>query len=70
MKAKTTLLALLVFGFAILVISARTPSLDLAVDSPAPFQRYLYVAVPGIRDYLGYGGQGILVYDIDRNINL
>jgi hypothetical protein len=30
-------------------------------------QRYLYVAVPGIRDYLGYGGHGILVFDIDHN---
>jgi DNA-binding beta-propeller fold protein YncE len=27
----------------------------------------LYVAVPGIRDYLGYGGHGILVFDIDNN---
>lgn len=30
-------------------------------------KRYLYVAVPGIRDYLGYGGHGILVFDIDNN---
>lgn len=30
-------------------------------------QRYLYVAVPGVRDYLGYGGHGILVFDIDNN---
>ncbi len=29
-------------------------------------KRYLYVAVPGIRDYLGYGGHGILVFDIDN----
>ena len=27
--------------------------------------RYLYVAVPGIRDYLEYGGTGILVFDMD-----
>src|SRR5436190_17742314 len=26
----------------------------------------LYVAVPGIRDYLEYGGHGVLVFDIDR----
>jgi DNA-binding beta-propeller fold protein YncE len=25
------------------------------------------VAVPGIRDYLGYGGHGILVFDMDNN---
>jgi hypothetical protein len=30
-------------------------------------KRYLYVAVPGIRDYLGYGGHGLLVFDIDHD---
>lgn len=30
-------------------------------------KRYLYVATPGIRDYLGYGGHGLLVFDIDNN---
>lgn len=29
-------------------------------------KRYLYVAVPGIRNYLEYGGHGVLVFDIDR----
>lgn len=33
--------------------------------TPAPVKKYLYVAVPGIRDYLGYGGHGILVFDIN-----
>lgn len=33
----------------------------------AKTKRYLYVATPGIRDYLGYGGHGILVFDIDNN---
>ena len=33
----------------------------------AETKRYLYVAVPGIRDYLGYGGHGILVFDIDND---
>ncbi|MBK6476695.1 MAG: hypothetical protein IPF93_00015 [Saprospiraceae bacterium] len=28
--------------------------------------RYLYVAVPGIRNYLEYGGHGMLVSDIDK----
>ncbi|GEO22491.1 hypothetical protein CQA01_30250 [Cyclobacterium qasimii] len=26
----------------------------------------MYVAVPGIRNYLGYGGHGLLVFDIDK----
>ncbi|TSJ43707.1 hypothetical protein FO440_05825 [Mucilaginibacter corticis] len=28
--------------------------------------RYLFAAVPGVRDYLGYGGHGLLVFDIDH----
>jgi DNA-binding beta-propeller fold protein YncE len=36
-------------------------------DANAQSGRYLYVAVPGIRDYLGYGGHGILVFDIQNN---
>lgn len=31
----------------------------------APIRHYLYVACPGIRNYLEYGGAGILVFDID-----
>jgi len=30
-------------------------------------RHYLYVATPGIRDYLGYGGHGLLVFDIDNH---
>ena len=33
-------------------------------------KRLLYVAEPGIRNYLEYGGHGILVYDIDKNYTL
>ena len=32
--------------------------------------KYLYVVVPGIRDYLEYGGHGILVYDIEDQYKL
>ena len=28
--------------------------------------RFLYVATPGIRDYLEYGGHGVLVFDLDH----
>ncbi|MCL6503535.1 MAG: hypothetical protein K6T86_12680 [Pirellulales bacterium] len=34
--------------------------------APSAVQRRLYVAVPGIRNYLEYGGHGLLVFDIDR----
>lgn len=30
-------------------------------------QRFLYVVTPGIRNYLEFGGAGILVFDIDNN---
>ena len=30
-------------------------------------QKLLYVAAPGIRDYLEYGGNGILIFDINDN---
>jgi len=31
---------------------------------------YLFVAVPGIRDYMGYGGHGLLVFDMDHSHQL
>ncbi len=37
----------------------------LADAEEAP-RRLLYVAVPGIRNYLEYGGHGVLVFDIDQ----
>ena len=43
--------------------SAQTNSTTPATNA---IQRLLYVASPGIRDYLEYGGHGILVFDIDN----
>ncbi len=37
-----------------------------AADEVVKSQRLLYVAAPGIRDYLQYGGHGVLVFDIDH----
>jgi len=38
-----------------------------AADSlPIGRQRFLYVAAPGIRDYLKFGGHGVLVFDIEH----
>ena len=36
-----------------------------AGEEPAPERRLLYVASPGVRNYLEHGGHGILVFDID-----
>ncbi|HEX8530347.1 MAG TPA: hypothetical protein VF646_10005, partial [Cytophagales bacterium] len=41
------------------------PRTSQGVQAPAA-GRFLYVAVPGIRNYLGYGGHGLLVFDIDN----
>jgi DNA-binding beta-propeller fold protein YncE len=38
--------------------------------APAQERKLLYVAVPGVRNYLEYGGHGILVYDIDHEHKL
>jgi DNA-binding beta-propeller fold protein YncE len=59
----TPLIALLV----LITLSARPlKEGDGLKDTKKKTGRYLYVAVPGIRDYLGYGGHGILVFDIDN----
>src|SRR2546426_4539225 len=38
----------------------------LSVPRPAAEQHLLYVASPGTRNYLEYGGVGVLVFDIDN----
>jgi DNA-binding beta-propeller fold protein YncE len=70
MKTKTNILITLLVGLFILFTAAWTPFSEQnpATEINAPESgRYLYVAVPGIRDYLGYGGHGILVFDMDNN---
>ena len=57
-----------------LAVPASKPTAKKAsVTAPtkkAAVKRYLYVAVPGIRDYLGYGGHGLLVFDMDDHHRL
>jgi DNA-binding beta-propeller fold protein YncE len=38
----------------------------LAAQQKQPVSRYLYVVAPGIRNYLEFGGAGVLVFDIDK----
>jgi DNA-binding beta-propeller fold protein YncE len=69
MKIKYNTLCLLC-AFVILITTAWTPQSkgrQVARVTAPPAGRYLYVACPGIRNYLGYGGQGILVFDINNN---
>ena len=54
--------------FAALTISIALSLLSAAAAPAATGAsgRFLYVAVPGIRNDLRYGGQGLLVFDIDH----
>ena len=47
-------------------IAGPNPTFTPSKSAPK-VQRYLYVVTPGIRNYLGYGGHGIQVFDIDNN---
>jgi hypothetical protein len=47
------------------VFIAATGKPAPAKDEPAGLRRLLYVASPGVRDYVQWGGHGVLVFDID-----
>ena len=53
--------------FAIAALFAFVFNATLNADDTVKIQHLLYVAEPGIRDYLQYGGHGVLVFDIDNN---
>ena len=58
----------IIFFFSLVCIIILTSgALPHGKHTGPTVKRYLYVAVPGIRDYLGYGGHGILVFDINNN---
>lgn len=57
-------------GFGSIVLGLATGLLagaTAAAADEAPVRRYLYVVCPGIRNYLEFGGAGILVFDIDAD---
>ena len=60
-----TLIAVLLATVAVVLILLRGAAGADLCSSPNP-QRRLYVAEPGIRNYLEYGGHGLLVFDIDH----
>ena len=43
--------------------------LAAATNSNQAERKLLYVAEPGIRNYLEYGGHGVLVFDIDHGLS-
>jgi DNA-binding beta-propeller fold protein YncE len=70
MKAKSGLLSMLSVLILMSTVFSTPPIKKYKQQkqkAPAALKRYLYVVTPGIRDYLGYGGHGILVFDINNN---
>ena len=51
---------------SILAMAAFAASMSPAAKAPAGEQHLLYVASPGTRNYVEYGGVGILVFDADN----
>src|SRR5579864_1694359 len=51
---------------ALTLLGAFLSTLGSPATALAGAERRLYVAVPGIRNYLEYGGHGLLVFDIDK----
>jgi hypothetical protein len=68
MKTKISI-GTIILCFAVVVSSLSWRSVTLTAKIPAPNilnGRYLFAAVPGVRDYQGYGGHGLLIFDIDH----
>jgi DNA-binding beta-propeller fold protein YncE len=68
---KRSILKSLLYGLPVLLLTIVAHNLQAQgngkIAAKTNVKRYLYVATPGIRDYLGYGGHGILIFDIDNN---
>lgn len=61
------------FFFACLLVckfigsSQKISAAEFSEETQGLTGHFLYVATPGIRDYLGYGGHGLIVFDIDNH---
>lgn len=51
--------------FSLLLVLAATIHANPGAAAPPAEQRLLYVAAPGLRNYVEWGGKGVLVFDID-----
>jgi DNA-binding beta-propeller fold protein YncE len=69
MKTQIRPFIALLSGVIILCAIAWMPPVKPAATTKSPMLlngRYLIAAVPGVRDYLGYGGHGLIIFDIDH----
>jgi hypothetical protein len=67
MKAQHPRGSLVSIIFLSLSVAAGANASDAPGAPAGPVLRRLYVAVRGVRDYLEYGGHGLLIYDIDQS---
>ncbi|MGF7041905.1 YncE family protein [Mucilaginibacter lappiensis] len=68
MRTRFNVTILFLLGIVTLLTAMSPVNKSLNHREKAPLSgHYLFVAVPGIRDYLGYGGHGLLVFDMDNN---
>jgi DNA-binding beta-propeller fold protein YncE len=70
MNTLTRTILIVLACFSVAAWTSTTESDQNTFLHSAKPKRYLYVAVPGIRNYLEYGGHGILVYDISDGYKL
>jgi DNA-binding beta-propeller fold protein YncE len=50
----------------VVTLASFALAIGAAEHSAGDERRYLYVATPGVRNYLEFGGHGVLVFDIDN----
>lgn len=68
MRTRFNVSVLFLFGIVSLLTAMAPVNKPLNHRKKAALSgHFLFVAVPGIRDYLGYGGHGLLVFDMDNN---
>jgi DNA-binding beta-propeller fold protein YncE len=70
--SRQNILVLLLSGLCLLSATAWTTALkdNSSVAAAPKVRKYLYVVTPGVRNYLGYGGHGIQVFDIEDSHRL
>src|SRR6059058_3828730 len=54
------------FASVSVLVACLVLALVCQATAAMPDGRYLYVVCPGIRNYLEFGGAGVLVFDIDH----
>lgn len=68
MKNRSTLaIALVMTLWSAFLVRSEPVSGGIVAEPAAAERHFLYVAAPGIRNYLEFGGAGVLVFDMDRN---